>query len=216
MPQSIHLERKSDPSKASYDQICWHPMKLKKARNPRRHNVLQPIKHLLYCGSFALRSFKMIHGIAMKDILHRILHFLMMNNKCHPWKALRMDLGRTKLQSNKPKTSDHNTLVALHPRIRWSTVSSSAKHIGQTLTNILFRWRKLSRVGIPPRKASQPKAITLGGAFIFHRLYKGLPEKGALETSKKTEDTKNIPSWETFNSSIFFPFFEMETLLIIF
>lgn len=53
---------------------------------------------------------------------------------------------------------------------------------------ILFPQLKLFIVRIPQHKAIQPKATTLGGAFIFHMLNKGLGQVDLLEITEKKKD----------------------------
>ena len=75
-------------------------------------------------------------------------------------------------------------------RSKGSIDSSLARHIEHALTTITLRRRKLSIVSSPPSNAIHPKAITLGGAFVLHKL----PQKERLSTTtsdiEKKEDTE--------------------------
>lgn len=104
-----------------------------------------------------------------------------------------MSRGQTQLQSNHLRNDVHKTWGTLHLKRR-STDSSSAKHMGQALTSILFRRWRWSNVRILLRKASHPKAITLEGPFIFHWLCNGLVGVELIEAAEKNDATENTPS----------------------
>lgn len=77
---------------------------------------------------------------------------------------------------------------------RWSTVSSTFKHIGQELTTTVFRCCKLSMMRIAPRRASQLKADTVGGAFDFQMLKIGLEYLNPSKRTEKKDATEKEPS----------------------
>lgn len=90
---------------------------------------------------------------------------------------------------------------------RWSTASSSTKHIGHAFTIIIFRHRRLSIVRILVRSASQLKAIT-PGAFNFHRLNRGLIVLEPADLEKRS-------SWDATQTLLSSPSSWIEALLRI-
>lgn len=76
-------------------------------------------------------------------------------------------------------------------------IDSFARHTGQAFTAITCRRLKLPIVKIPPSKTDQPKAMTLGGAFILHNGAKSGEFKTAfVDKAMKREAAENIPSAE--------------------
>eukprot|EP00268_Persea_americana_P004655 TRINITY_DN11508_c0_g1_i10.p2 TRINITY_DN11508_c0_g1~~TRINITY_DN11508_c0_g1_i10.p2 ORF type:complete len:116 (-),score=14.25 TRINITY_DN11508_c0_g1_i10:613-960(-) len=98
---------------------------------------------------------------------------------------------------------------------RWAMVSSSDRHIGHAFTTSILLRRRLSIVRIPPSRADHPNSMTLGGAFILHRLeICGCDVIAYLVMVKKNDATENMPFVEAVQILLSFPFFGMKTLPI--
>ena len=91
--------------------------------------------------------------------------------------------------------------------------SSLVRHIGQALTTITLRQRKLSIVSIPPSSAIHPNNITLGGVFMLHKL----PQKEWLSSTsigiEEEEATEKKPSEEAIQIHLSLPSLGMKTLV---
>lgn len=69
----------------------------------------------------------------------------------------------------------------------------------------------MSIVRIPPRNAIHPKATTLGDAFNFEILPRGLGKGELLSRTEKNEETESTPSCEALHTLLATPISEMCT-----
>ena len=91
---------------------------------------------------------------------------------------------------------------------RWLMVSSSDRHIGHAFTTSILLSRRLSIVRIPPSRVDHPNAMTLGGAFILHRLAMcGCDVIASLVMAEKNDATENMPFVEAVQIRFIFPIF---------
>lgn len=106
---------------------------------------------------------------------------------------LQTTLMRTRgdqLQSNQSSTDPRITSATLQLRNRQSTVSSSAGHIGHQWITIFLHLCNLSNKGTQPQNAMQANTSTLGGAFMDHKLQRGVTTNGLRISKEKKDDTE--------------------------
>ena len=133
---------------------------------------------------------------AKEERRHIIFPLEVVVGMAHWWNRSGKDYGITQLQLNSSRIADQRTFVCLQWSKRWSTDSSSAKQRGQALARSMCLRQRLSIVKFFFRRASQLKAMTLGGALSFHNEDQLWGAAKVIDKAEKKEETEKEPSQE--------------------